>query len=162
MKILKIFTFGQIWENLYKICKVEGHLEQNSHSIQFATGFSYFEETFQRQKYQMEMSTRRMFSMIDCKMNIFVNCCSKSSCKAEHLQFLTRRLPLSQAENQFTGYCYTNSYGELEMFKTILKVEAIASSLFPSKAFAIDHEETFPRILVRVTSASPADLVAIQ
>ena len=51
--------------------------------------------------------------------------------------------------------------GENEMYKTMFKVVAIVACGFGSSAFAINHDETFPRMLEMVTSASPAELEAI-
>ena len=51
--------------------------------------------------------------------------------------------------------------GENEMYKTMFKVIAIVGCGFGSTAFAIDHDETFPRMLEMLTSASPAELEAI-
>jgi hypothetical protein len=48
------------------------------------------------------------------------------------------------------------------MHKSILSGIAIASSVFASTAFAINHDETFPRMLEMVTSASPAELEGIK
>ena len=44
----------------------------------------------------------------------------------------------------------------------MFKVVAIVSYGFASTAFAINHEETFPRMLEMVTSASPVELQAIK
>ena len=48
------------------------------------------------------------------------------------------------------------------MYKKMFKVVAVLSSGFASTAFAVNHEETFPRMLEMVTSASPAELEAIK
>ena len=48
------------------------------------------------------------------------------------------------------------------MLNTMFKVVAIVSCGFASTAFAVNHEETFPRMLEMVTSASPAELEAIK
>ena len=52
--------------------------------------------------------------------------------------------------------------GRLKIYKSILSVIAIASCVFASTAFAINHDETFPRMLEMVTSASPAELEGIK
>ena len=48
------------------------------------------------------------------------------------------------------------------MYKTMFKVVAIVACGFGSTAFAINHDETFPRMLEMVTSASPAELEGIK
>ena len=48
------------------------------------------------------------------------------------------------------------------MYKKKFKVVAVLISGFASTAFAVNHEETFPRMLEMVTSASPAELEAIK
>jgi len=52
--------------------------------------------------------------------------------------------------------------GDEKIYKLILSVIAIASCAFASTASAIDHDETFPRMLEMVTSASPAELEGIK
>ena len=50
----------------------------------------------------------------------------------------------------------------MKMYKSILSGIAISSCVFASTAFAINHDETFPRMLEMVTSASPAELEGIK
>lgn len=48
------------------------------------------------------------------------------------------------------------------MNKVILKVGVVASCFFASTAFAFDHDETFPRMMEMVSSASPEELKNIK
>ena len=48
------------------------------------------------------------------------------------------------------------------MNKVILKVGVVASCFFASTAFAFDHDETFPRMMEMVSSASPEELENIK
>ena len=48
------------------------------------------------------------------------------------------------------------------MYKKMFKVAAVLSCGFASTGFAVNHDETFPRMLEMVTSASPVELEAIK
>ena len=48
------------------------------------------------------------------------------------------------------------------MYKVILRTGVFASCFFASTALAFDHDETFPRMMEMVSSASPEELENIK